>query len=391
MADTYYSLKEALKQTTPAVVVLETYGIKEFDPHTMSGGSLSDQLKSYSARKNIIVKLESTPFLFTSDNYLSAWSNTIRNHDFLYTNKEQLEKNAEIISDGDEEDEGKLYLGRYLRFKTGIEPETLKRYEEEGAPVKGEDYHLNEYAEKYVDKIVKLCESKNIDLIFLTLPMYYKHIEDYDVWKGRLGALLNKYDHPWIDMQEPYDTLNFSTHCFENTYNLNQHMSYMGSLIASYKLADFIREQGVKLPDHSKDRNWHTMFYAEEGYFKNYPPVETDKKNVLVAKDLNFGGLLIKELSMLEATSAKPMIQVKIDRSRIAQFDLHNTQLQLLVEFRSENQLNRGVLQLGYDMFHTPTAYAIYAQHLSKPVEILGVNNARLVVASPPVAQQDRK
>ena len=42
-----------------------------------------------------------------------------------------------------------------------------------------------------------------------------------------------------LDLQGDYDSTMFSEASFENTYNKNQHMTYSGSLIATYKLVDF--------------------------------------------------------------------------------------------------------------------------------------------------------
>ena len=66
VSDSYWSLKEALKSCDPKVVIIETYGINGFNPYQLEAGSLSDQFKSFSARKDFVTKLESTPYLFSS-------------------------------------------------------------------------------------------------------------------------------------------------------------------------------------------------------------------------------------------------------------------------------------------------------------------------------------
>tara|TARA_B100001059_G_scaffold111458_1_gene111649 strand:+ start:7641 stop:7808 length:168 start_codon:yes stop_codon:yes gene_type:complete len=55
----------------------------------------------------------------------------------------------------------------------------MAKYDSLGAAVKGNEYNYSEYAEKYVNKIVDLCQEKDVELIFLTVPMYEKHISDY--------------------------------------------------------------------------------------------------------------------------------------------------------------------------------------------------------------------
>ena len=83
IADSYYGLKEALKRTDAKLVVIETYCINNFNPYKLKEGSLSDQFKSFYSRRDFRTKLTSMPLLFNSDNYLFAWSNTLRNHDFF--------------------------------------------------------------------------------------------------------------------------------------------------------------------------------------------------------------------------------------------------------------------------------------------------------------------
>jgi hypothetical protein len=185
IGDTYFALKEALKTNKPKLVIIETFGINNFNPYELDGEVLSNELKSFSARKDFISKASSTPFLFLPKNYPYAWSNTLRNHGFIFTNPEQLELNK-VLMDQVLPPKPGLYLGRYIRFQTGIEPDNLAKYETEPAPLDGEDYAYSKYTVKYVDKIVALCKEQNIPLLFVTVPMYYKHIANYAAWKNKL-------------------------------------------------------------------------------------------------------------------------------------------------------------------------------------------------------------
>ncbi len=87
LTDSYFCLKEAIAVNKPKIAIVETFTINDYDNHKIKDGTLSDQFKSFSARKNIVQKMLSTPLLFTSDNYVAAWSNTIRNHNFIFTLK----------------------------------------------------------------------------------------------------------------------------------------------------------------------------------------------------------------------------------------------------------------------------------------------------------------
>ena len=350
MADTYYSLKEALKLSNPELIIIETYGINDSDPYSLEKGSLSEQFKSFYARKDLATKLTSTPFLFSSDNYLYAWSNTLRNHDFLFKDSLQLAKNIKLINDETEVNK-KLNLGRFVRFKTGLEKDVLKKYDSLGAPVDGLDYTYNTYAEQYLHKIVDLCKLKEIPMLFLTLPMYHKHVSNYESWQKNIGYLLGKSPNSWLNMQSPYDSTLFTPMCFENTYKKNQHMSYNGSLIATYKLADYIKNKmNLSLVNRSKDLSWKQIFYGQEGYFDNYPVLKNDKVNKLFCSNFKTNNVLLEEVSIIKPEKGKNKIIIaKIKKS---EEDLSKCKLRLLATFKQDKKLKSTYIDLQYDILH---------------------------------------
>ncbi|HRZ99088.1 MAG TPA: hypothetical protein P5084_16140, partial [Paludibacter sp.] len=141
MTDAYFCLKEAIEVYKPKIAVVETYTMNNYVNHDLKAGGLSDQFKSFSARKNIPQKLSSTPLLFKSDNYLPAWSNTIRNHSFIFNDKNQINKNIQLMKEKEPEKHG-LYLGRYIRFTSGIEDSTLLKYNKPGFIANDYSKHL---------------------------------------------------------------------------------------------------------------------------------------------------------------------------------------------------------------------------------------------------------
>lgn len=376
VADSYFGLKEALKCTSPKLVVLETYGINNFNPYALKSGGLSDQFKSFYARKNFLTKFTSTPFLFKSDNYFYAWSNTLRNHDFIFNDTLQLAKNKILITNSKRESEKtkKLYLGRFVRFQTGIKNDVLAKYDTLGAPVNGALYTYSNYAETYVDKIVALCKEKSIELVFLTLPMYDKHISNYKTWKGKTNELLGDFDKKWINMQFPYDAENFTTACFENTYSTNQHMTYNGSLIATYKLADFIKTNvNIKLPNRKNETGWKNIFYGEEGYFENNPVLKNDEVNQLLSTNFQSNNVLIDEVSLIKPQNGKnKILMAKIDKSNI---DLSKSTLRIAISYVRNNQLESATVDLQYDYLHEISNKYIF-KTLIKPIDIKEIKAA---------------
>lgn len=381
IADSYYALKEALKRTRPKVVVVETYGISNFEPHELEKGALSDQFKSFYARKDIPTKLESLPFLFSPVNYLYAWSNTLRNHDFIFNDTPQLSLNKKLI---EKQKKGlkknkKLYLGRFVRFQTGIENDVMNKYDSLGAPVKGKEYSYNLNTKKYVSKILSLCQEEDIELIFLTLPMYERHISDYTDWAEKLSELIGTETYNWIDMQKPHWYDGFGPFAFENTYNKNQHMTYSGSLIATYKLADYIRDSlQVELPNRSEESEWRKLFYAEEGYFENNNPIKNDKNNILICSNKTLRNIELNSLLIIQNKQNKQLI-AKVNKKLLENLKYQETKLRLALKININDREQLANVDLIYDQFHKPKDEIIFTSRI-KPLVVQEVLDGILLV-----------
>lgn len=308
MTDTYYSLKEAIKVRKPRMAVVETFTLNDYDSHNLKPGTLSEQFKSFSARKDLIEKLSSTPVLFASDHYAAAWSNTIRNHSFIFTDTAQIRRNIALSRIKQRPEQG-LYLGRYIRFTSGIEDSTLLKYENPGFKAYEYSKHMpGEEALKFLKKTIRLCEENDIQLVLLTLPMYHRHVHDYAQFKKVVQEVAGS-GVSWLDMQLPYDTAAFTAACFENTVSENQHMTYHGSLVAAYKLADYIHKMHPgTVPSRAGDIAWKQLFYGSDGYFENHSPENDGVSKVLLSNSELAGGVGVKELILVPQQGAKRLM-----------------------------------------------------------------------------------
>lgn len=289
ITDSYHALKEGLTRCDPKVVVVETYGISSTRVRDLTGGDLTSQFRSFSSRKNILKKLVSTPVLFSPDNYLSAWSSSVRGHDMIFRDPDQIKKNLEGKNLPAKKDD--LELGRFTRFVTGITETTDKEYDEKGAVVDGNGFKVNRENFDSVRKIQRLCDRKGIRVVFLTLPMYHKHVENYSSWHTIISRVIG-LGYDYLDLQEPYDYDVFTKECFENTRDSNQHMTAQGALKADYKLASFLVDMiKVNLPHRYQSEDWRRLFYGEAGFFENYSPDQNDNINLLISGKTNAGGI----------------------------------------------------------------------------------------------------
>ena len=373
VVDYFYTLKEAIEVNQPKVVIIETYGITDSDPKTYIDADLVNQIKSFDARKNIRVKLESTPVLFNHKNYGYAWSSSIRNHNYLLTDYDQIEKNRKAKKKTEED----LYLGRYVRFTSGLKKGTLHLYDSLGAPVDGSEVKIGELSAKWVDRIVEMCEVHHIKVHFLTLPMYEKHIKDYALWKGQLSKILNLYDQSfWLDLQDSANYSGFTTESFENTMAENQHMTYRGSLLATYKLANKLKALAVDLPDRSKTTKWIEHFYGEEGYFENHQPHPTDTLNRILYQAN--GDQLVQSILQIDNDS-NALVLLKINpNSPERKGQILTNKVKVLINVQVEGKTYRSSLELLRDEDHILPDQTLYSRHFEK-VKIVAVKNVEFI------------
>lgn len=377
IVDSYYCLEEALKVTHPKVAIIETYGISNGVNRELRDDRLSDQLKSYNARKDVALKLRSMPLLFSAENYIPAWSKTIRNHDFIFHDRKQIETNLELAKKPKTKDH-ELYLGRFVSFTSGIEDSIMDKYEKFGAPVDGKKHTVSKESSEYVNKIVALCKKHNVIPIFVTIPMYYKHVKNYDAWKKTVAEVINPTGAHWLDLQSQYDTTLFDRNCFENTYNENQHMTYSGSVACAYKIAHYINALNIDLPKRCLTQHWNEMFYGEEGYFENYSSKKSDTTNILVCENLNFDDIKVKDCICKKAEKNN-LLMIKVAKDENA--PLLSDMVSVVALAKYEGQEIVAQFECGRAMEYDPLHHYIFRTGLLPGVEILEIKNIKYLSA----------
>jgi len=378
IVDHYFVLKEALKRTKPKVVVVETYGIQKVNQHQLNGGKLAYQFMSFSARKDFWTKLVSTPSLFAPKNYAYAWSTTLRNHNLIYTKYEQIRENIKIRKQQQKRKNHKLYLGRFIRFQQGIQDSTLKKYQKQGCPVDGQQYTINKATHTYVKKIKDLCLANKIKLVFLTVPMYKQHICHYNTWKQRLQTVINDDHQGWLDLQITQNYKGFTSESFENTYLANQHLTYNGSLLATYKLADYLKtNKNIQLPERSTNASWRDLFYGSDGFFENNLPYPQDANNRLIAKDQHNG--IKREVIQLKRGKINGLILKITSQDKQKLQHLKGLKARLMVTIKYQGKLlNQVAIEMPFDKYHSMSHYVNYMSVI-KPIEIIKVNRITFV------------
>ncbi len=260
VADLYFTIEEAVKVQKPKVIVLETYAINDDEPYRLEKGKLNDQINSFRARRDTWLKIQSTFSLFDYHNVPIAWCETFRNHNYIFTKPDQLMRN--LKGEGPRRRvRNDIYLGQFARFSKGLSPQTLGRYESEGAPVDGEKYEISKSSVKYVGKIARLCRENGIQLVFLTVPMYRGHVENYQVWHDRLAAHISPLSPYWLDLQALQLTDAglgevYGPAAFQDTYSANQHLTNYGMAVTAGVFAQYLDRIMPSLPDRRGERQW---------------------------------------------------------------------------------------------------------------------------------------
>lgn len=293
--DNYFALEEALQHSRPKLVVLETYGLCQRDADDETHDIM--RIQSFDARKDRLMKLKSMPQLLSVDNYLPAWSMTLRNHNRLLQDPTKVVSTAELFYKVC--NTSPYFLGDYARYTTGMTDSVAHLYDSLGAPENKEEWAVGSENMHYLQMIAQLCADNDIEFMLLTLPMYYKTVPDYADIKAHKLANLTETGIPWMDLQEHYDTARYGLNCFENNYFANIHMTYDGSLVATTDLARYIHDSlKVALPLRDDERRLGGTLYDRPGYQNNYTMRENDSTYMIILRDTVIGDFRVKDLTL---------------------------------------------------------------------------------------------
>lgn len=285
--DSYWTLREALKYCKPQVVVLETYGLDNNAPENRGTSVLVNQIRAFKNRSDIPLKIASTLDLFTLDEVGMAWSPSIRNHHYLWDDPERLKENWDRGTPEPELEFDDFYLGRFVRFTSGLTPETLAKYDSIPAPVRGDLQQVHPDNIEAGKKIAALCEEAGIHLMFVTVPMYHRHVAEEQVWAETLqNAITEIGDIPWLNLQAD-SSYTHNPNYFENTTSVNQHMTHIGSIAAAKDIGMAIENQwGERLVRSADDPQWLAQFAECEGFFAYRLPTDSMDNCAVLGRDL---------------------------------------------------------------------------------------------------------
>lgn len=320
LLDTYFSFKETLKRNTPKLLIIETYCINGFD--FSQKGPISYMMKSFNAKKDLVSKLQSTPHLFKINDWPSAWMNSIRNHNYLLDEDQDLSKNiknAKSIKENTIKGKDGKYAGKYTLYlgkfngNNGLKKEVLDRYKKEGPLANDSLRRISEIHLEYLEKLYSLCKENNVELMFLTIPVFNQSIKNHHFFIDKFNKIISPFNSEWLDLQADYDTSYFLPKHFDNVYKAAHHTTADGSYACTKKLVEFINLKYPKLKfSRNNEQEWINKFYGTTEYFVHHPILEGDKKSKKLLQNVTTDELQIYECGYSEINPKLNMIWSKI-------------------------------------------------------------------------------
>ncbi|MBO74383.1 MAG: hypothetical protein CMD33_03825 [Flavobacteriales bacterium] len=330
--DVYWNLRELLKIHSPKLVAVETYPINHRNHRDMLPGSLAHQIRAFNTRKDPAIRLASMFSLFPVDDVPLAISDVVRNHHYVWEGFPERPRQRKV-------DYNDRYLGRFIRFTSGLTDSLLATYDELGATIDGAEQLISDECIDYAHRIAELCEKEGIKLVFFTLPMYEKHVENAHIWTQRYENLTQDLDAPYLDLQTQSDMAS-KTEYFENTRTANQHMTLFGSIRAADELGEFIDSlYPGQLHQRADEEKWLRYHKNNSGIYAYSRPLPTDDNVKFIAQDLHAQNFDIDQcvLADLPANPEVQEIWVRIDNFQNGTTP-HNKSLQLRIEFQIGNE-----------------------------------------------------
>ena len=222
MWQSYYLLKETLKDQTPQAVVLSVCSLRYAEP----------QNEAYNRRTLDGMRLSREKFeavrasLMEGENELSYYVPLLRYHDRLF---ELTEEDARYLFKGPE-----LTYNGYL-MRTERVPYTRLP----SAPVLQET-GFGEKPVEYLDRIVALCKEKGIELLLVKSPcLYPAWYEDWDAW---LAEYAEKNGVTYINTIPLMEEMGIDL--ATDTYDGGIHLNVFGAEKYTRWLGAYLKEKG---------------------------------------------------------------------------------------------------------------------------------------------------
>lgn len=223
---TYYTLLEVYRYQNPKVVVMEVYWDMLDDPFV-----LKQAVSLFLALKNKELEADYIENVFPLSEKLKYYIDIFKYQKdyFLFRSKEiddYLKENYGITKDtpsvsqtGDEHYSSKGYV--YCDFK--MLPDEFGRTNQFNG-VNGKNWEIDKSQKSYLDRIVRLCNEKGSNLIFVVAPIANVSLEkivNYEFIHNKLASYARNNDIPFYDYNNPQERPALTDSNFRDDAHLN--------------------------------------------------------------------------------------------------------------------------------------------------------------------------
>jgi len=241
----YFTLKEALKTQRPSIVVMELYwGVlnKDFDikqADTLFQAFDNEEFKN-AYLSDIFPWNEKIKYAFPVIRY---------QQDFLtYQNKlltDNIEQRFNVKLKKETQTGVERYDYRGFMFCDYVIPESKFGAQNQFSRFDGQNWTFSKAQQKYLEKIVDLCNSNNIRLLFATAPVApvsMEKIKHYDAVHTAISDFTQKNKVPYLD----FNIENQAKNLFQNiNFRDDAHLNYSGVEIADKYFTEWMKSLSV--------------------------------------------------------------------------------------------------------------------------------------------------
>ncbi|MDR1559925.1 MAG: hypothetical protein LBS84_09570 [Clostridiales bacterium] len=242
---TYFTLKEALKTQSPSAVIMELYwGVLNQDFEIKQADTLFQAFDDDDFKRAYIEEIfpwnEKIKYSFPFIRY---------QQDFLtYENKrltDYLESRFGLIPRKETQTGEERYDYRGFMYCDYVIPESKFGPRNQYSKFDGQKWEFSDVQRGYIEKIIDLCHSNGIRLVFATAPVApvsMEKIQNYGAVHSAISEFAQRNKIPYLD----FNTENQARDLFANKhFRDDAHLNYSGVEIADAYFAGWLKSLSI--------------------------------------------------------------------------------------------------------------------------------------------------
>lgn len=260
-AENYYLIQDILKYTSPKIVVIDVYGITEYDDNNngkYKTGKIEQQHVQFDSLPISLSKIKASQDVF--DDYDN-------NEDFIWNFIMYHNRWSEL---GEEDFKYEITTQKGATFLTGLGTGRFQRISED------EKREIDSVCYPYFLNLIEYCEEQGVQVLCVYLP-YGAVGEGSQLIANSIGDIVEAYPNCHYVNMLTKNIVNLNT----DVYQDNSHLNYSGSLKVTKWLGEYL-VQNYELDDYSDNDSWYLDYQAYYEYKVKTLEQQTALVNYLV-------------------------------------------------------------------------------------------------------------